>query len=287
MITLSGVSKSYTSQQHDRPALSDISLTVEPGQMVAVVGPNGAGKSTLLGLMSGILTPDTGTITGSPICSVILQKTALDPLLTIRENAMVFARVYSIAPTLRKKRLEEFAATTGLQDRLDDRVKTLSGGLARRADLLRAVMVGPELLVLDEPTAGLDRTASPEIMTLLDQFRQEHSIGIVLVTHNLEEAEPADLVLMLQNGEMVARGAPKELLDTIGSGMVFTLEAEAIDRILESPQTEVNRLGDRSVLVDTTQHERIASGLLASKVPYSVRSLTLADVYDRVMGGES
>jgi ABC-type multidrug transport system ATPase subunit len=285
MITLSGVSKSYRSQ-HGRPALSDISVHIKAGQMVAVVGPNGSGKSTLVGLISGILAPDTGTIKGSPICSVVLQQTTLDPILTVRENAMLFARVYSIDNNIREKRLKEFAMTTGLVDRLDDRVSTLSGGLARRADLLRAVMVGPDLLILDEPTAGLDRSAAPEFMALLDQIRQNHEIGIVLVTHNLEEAECADVVLILNSGELVAKGTPGELIKSVGTGMVYTVASVDINTVIESAP-DVVQLSSGAALVSPTGYERVTSKLLESNLQYSVRSLSLADVYDREIGGDA
>lgn len=280
MISLSGVSKTYGSQ-NTQPALSDISLTIEPGRMVAVVGPNGAGKSTLLGLLSGIIKPTTGEVIGAPIRSVVLQQTSLDHLLTIRENAELFARVYSVKRQLREKRIAEFAELAGLTDRLDDRVSTLSGGLARRADLLRAVMVGPELLILDEPTAGLDRSAAPEFMALLDTIRKQHNIGVVFVTHDLEEAEAADAVLVLKGGKAVAMGKPSELLSTLGSGTIFRVDQQGMPTI-----PGVRTLSKNTVLVEQANSERVSSELLSAGLPYSVRAVSLADAYDSIVGGE-
>ncbi len=280
MISLSGVSKSYGSQ-NTQPALSDILLTIEPGRMVAVVGPNGAGKSTLLGLLSGITKPTTGEVIGAPIRSVVLQQTSLDHLLTIRENAELFARVYSVERQLREKRIAEFAELVGLTDRLDDRVSTLSGGLARRADLLRAVMVGPELLILDEPTTGLDRSAAPEFMALLDTIRKQHNIGVVFVTHDLEEAEAADTVLVLKGGKAVAMGKPSELLSTLGSGTIFRVDQQDMPTI-----TGVRTLSKNTLLVEQANTERVSLELLSVGVPYSVRAVSLADAYDSIVGGE-
>lgn len=280
MISLSGVSKTYSSQ-NTQPALSDISLTIEPGRMVAVVGPNGAGKSTLLGLLSGIIKPTTGEVIGAPIRSVVLQQTSLDHLLTIRENAELFARVYSVERQVREKRIAEFAELAGLTDRLDDRVSTLSGGLARRADLLRAVMVGPQLLILDEPTAGLDRSAGPDFMALLETIRKQHNIGVVFVTHNLEEAEAADTVLVLKAGKSIAQGKPSELLSTLGSGTIFRVDQQDMTTI-----TGVRMLSKNTVLVDPANTERVSSELLSAGVSYSVRAVSLADAYDSIVGGE-
>jgi len=266
MIRLEAVTKSYPNQRHERPALSDLSLSIEPGEMIAVVGPNGAGKSTLLGLLSGVLTPTSGTVIGSPRCSVVLQRTALDHLLTVRENAILFARVYGVPAGERTERLDEVAKLTGLADRLDDRVGSLSGGLARRADLLRAMMVGPELLILDEPAAGLDRESHRAIIDTLDELRKRMGVAIVLSTHDLADAARADRVFLLREGLLVASGRPSELVERLDYTVVLETAGDSGE-----------------IRCDREEAKRHAADLLAQGVSYAVRDASLEDVYDGLM----
>ncbi len=267
MIRLEAVTKSYPNQRQQRPALSDLSLRIDSGEIIAVVGPNGAGKSTLLGLLSGVLKPTSGSVSGSPRCSVVLQRTALDHLLTVRENAVLFARVYGVPAPERGKRLDEVAKITGLTDRLDERVGSLSGGLARRADLLRAMMVGPELLILDEPAAGLDRESHRAIIDTLDELRRSMGVAIVLSTHDLADAARADRVLLLREGVLVASGAPSELVEGLGYSVVLEPAGDGGE-----------------IRCDRDEAQMHAAELLAQGVSYAVRDASLEDVYDGLMG---
>lgn len=275
MITLSGVSKKY-SKDAGRPALAEASLTFNAGEMVAVLGPNGAGKSTLLGMLSGILAPTVGTVNGSPVCSVVLQQTSLDKLLTVRENARVFAIVYGVSSKQMAIRLGEFAEALELTDRLDERVGTLSGGLARRADLLRALMVGPEMLLLDEPTAGLDRDAAPEIIAQIRSLRDQHEIAVVMVTHTMEEAEAADRVLILKDGRVVLDDTPRSLLDPMQNKIVLQTAGDLAGE---------ERLTANGYLINRERIEKLTGELIEQDESFGVRSVTIGDVYDRVLGG--
>lgn len=263
MITLSGVSKTYKGRQS--PALRDVSLSIERGEMLAVIGANGAGKSTLMGILAGILEPTAGRVMGDPVRSVVLQQPALDPLLTMRENATLFARVFGVGRDDRKSRIEAFAETTGLTDRLDDRVDTLSGGLMRRVDLLRAVMVGPELLLLDEPTAGLDRQSSPEILRLVTRFRDEHGMGVVLVTHTMDDAALGDRVLVLHAGEVLRQEHPRSLVDELGD-VVVVETADGQRRFVSKDEVRV-----------------VTAELVDQGLAFAVREPGLGDAYDRIV----
>jgi ABC-2 type transport system ATP-binding protein len=267
MIRLDRVSKTYPNQHHDRPALRDLSLEITRGEMLAVIGPNGAGKSTLLGMLSGVLSPTAGQIEGKPTCAVVLQRTALDPLLTVRENAVLFARVYGVPQTERATRLNEATTITGLAERLDARVGTLSGGLARRADLLRALMVGPELLILDEPAAGLDREAHKAIGEVLDTLRHKLEIAIVYATHDMADAARADRVILLREGEVLADESPRTLIDTLGFEVV--IERESDGDPIRCARAEAAREAGRLI----ERGERCA-----------VREASLEDVYDHLIG---
>lgn len=269
MIRLDRVSKTYPNQNDDRPALRELSLKIEAGEMISVIGPNGSGKSTLLGLLAGVVAPTSGIVEGKPVCSVVLQRTALDPLLTVRENAELFARVYSVAKADRQARLGEAAEITGLADRLSDRVGTLSGGLARRADLLRALMVGPELLILDEPAAGLDRASHRAIGDVLDAFRERLKIAVVYATHDMADAARADRVIALREGEVVAQNAPSVLIAELGYEAVIERDA-----------------GLDPIRCSRADASREASRLIEAGERCSVRQASLEDVYDTLIGAK-
>lgn len=265
MLRLDRVSKTYPGQSADRPALRELTLEIRAGETLAVIGPNGSGKSTLLGLLSGVLAPTTGSVTGRPVCAVVLQRTALDALLTVRENAVLFARVYGVPSGERGARLSEAAKLTGLTERLDHRVGRLSGGLARRADLLRALMVGPELLILDEPAAGLDRESHRAVSETLGTINERLGVAIVVATHDLTDAARADRVLLMGEGMVVAEGSPKVLIEELGAEVVI----ERAD-------------GSRS-LTSREQAAITTAELLARGEAFTVRDVSLVDVYDRTL----
>lgn len=202
-------------------ALSSFDLDIPAGSWTAILGPNGSGKSTLLRSLAGMEVPDAGSIElfGEPArrfgrtlrarLGVVFQAPSLDPLLTIRENLSLQARACAVrhAPA----RIQSLAESLGIHDRLADRVGTLSGGLARRADLARALIHRPALLLLDEPTAGLDPRARAEFWALLSTIREAEPTTIVLATHLFDEAELADRVIFIDRGRIVADGEPRAL----------------------------------------------------------------------------
>lgn len=268
MIRLEAASVVYRGAGGERAALTGVTLEIARGEAVAVIGPNGSGKSSLLGLLSGVVRATSGRVGGEPSRSVVLQRTALDPLLTVRENAVLFARVYGVPAREREARLDELARVTGLGERMDDRVGRLSGGLARRADLLRAMMTGPELLILDEPTAGLDREARAGAIGTILALREQFGVSVVLATHEMNEAERAERVFVLKEGRVIAEGAPAALLEHAGGEVVVRRgsgEAERCSRELA---------------------REIASACLASGEDFMVRGVALGDAYDRLVGGE-
>jgi len=164
------------------------------------------------------------------------------------------------------ERLDEVAKLTGLADRLDDRVGSLSGGLARRADLLRAMMVGPELLILDEPAAGLDRESHRAIIDTLDELRKRMGVAIVLSTHDLADAARADRVFLLREGLLVASGRPSELVERLDYTVVLETAGDSGE-----------------IRCDREEAKRHAADLLAQGVSYAVRDASLEDVYDGLM----
>ena len=280
MIELHNISKSYASTGRSRPAVQGVSLTIRPGEFLALVGPNGSGKSTLLGILAGTLAPDHGEIIGRPRVSVVLQTVALDPLLTIRENATIFARVFGVPGDEIDQRFESLARIATLSDRADDRVGSLSGGLARRADILRAAMTRPELLLLDEPTSGLDRTSQAAVFEMLESLRTEHRVAIVLATHLLSEAESADRVLLLRQGRIIREGSAESFVAELGFSHVLHVtagDAEAVDL----PDAVKYARGGEVFFGDSSEAIRTeADRLFEQDIPVATRAANLADVYD-------
>ena len=192
-------------------AIDGVTLAVEPGQWVAVIGRNGSGKSTLLSAIAGLIPLTGGVVSGPRAIGMVLQRTSLDKLLTIRENARFFAFLHGLSRSEADRRIEELSEASSLSDRMDERVGTLSGGLARRADLLRACVVRPEMLVLDEPTAGLDEPSRRAFLEQVRGMQHMHKPAILWATHDDTEARAADRVIVLETGRIVADGSPRDL----------------------------------------------------------------------------
>lgn len=258
-------------------ALDGLSFNIEPGEYVALLGPNGAGKSTLMRLLAGLDRPDSGEI-HSPApadLAVVFQRPSLDPLLSVRENLHLQAALYSVADTG-----AEAAARVGLTDRLDDRVATLSGGLTRRADLARALLTSPKLLLLDEPTTGLDHEARAAFLATLDDQRAANpDLAIILSTHLMDEAERATRVVMIDHGSVVADGSPAELRRQLGGDRVLRAHTDAIPT-LESHGLHALREGDRVRATGDDDALAAAAGeLAASGASFELTPPTLGDVY--------
>lgn len=202
--------------------LEGVTLDVRRGEIVALLGPNGAGKSTLSRAISGQQRVDRGTIRvlgGDPARSskvraaigLVPQKIALYEKLTARENLSVFGAIMRARRRGRRERILSLLEKVGLSERADDVVSTLSGGMRRRINIAAALMHEPDLVILDEPTVGLDAAARSGIAELLQHLRAE-GVSILLVTHDLEEAELiADRVIILAQGRVQAVGTPQEL----------------------------------------------------------------------------
>ncbi len=220
-----------------RTALDSVSLQIAPGQKVGLLGPNGSGKSTLLGLLSTRIALQEGSIKifGQPPnqmrhkIGVVFQSPALDARLTVYENLRFAARLYGIGG---HDRIEELLHQFRLRDRRHDLVKTLSGGLARRVELAKALLHKPELLLLDEPTTGLDPSARRELWELLGQLQTT----LIVTTHLASEGELCDQVHILHQGKMVASGAPEQLQQEVGQDFLTLKSRHPLD--LDAPCQE-------------------------------------------------
>ena len=204
-------------------ANDDINLTIEDGRIGVLLGPNGAGKSTTISILCGQLSKDSGTVQIKGIdnqrageqtkmlIGVVFQDSVLDKPLTVKENLKSRAALYGITGQAFEKRLQELLDILDFGDYLNRPVGKLSGGQRRRIDIARALLHRPEILILDEPTTGLDPQTRQVIWNVIEKLRIEEQMTVFLTTHYMEEAANAAYVVILDKGSIVAEGTPYEL----------------------------------------------------------------------------
>ena len=206
LIETYGLTKKYGKKS----ALNNIDLKIDRGQLVAYLGTNGAGKSTTINILTGLLKPTSGTITYAPNLKigVVFQDSVLDSNLTVKDNLYLRAKMYK---TFSKEWLKRLIDLIGIKKFLNQKYGTLSGGQRRRVDIARALIDHPDLLFLDEPTTGLDLQTRLVIWNLLQKLQKEQGLTIFLTTHYLEEAENADQMYILENGNVLAKGSVSDI----------------------------------------------------------------------------
>jgi ABC-2 type transport system ATP-binding protein len=199
-----------------RVVLDGISFDVEPGKVTLLLGPNGAGKTTLFSLIAGLLAPQRGTVTlptgGKAGLAIVFQQPALDMDLTVEQNLLYHAGLYGMSKTLAQSRLQPLLQQLNLLDRQNDKLRALNGGHRRRVEIIRALMTNPTLLLLDEPTAGLDVPTRKALVAFLHRIAQQRNIAVLWATHLTDEVEHQDDVVVLHNGKLAAMGSVQALL---------------------------------------------------------------------------
>jgi ABC-2 type transport system ATP-binding protein len=207
-----------------RRALNDVSFAVPRGHFAVLLGRNGAGKTTLFSLITRLYHARSGTIqvNGFDIrqephaalasIGIVFQQPTIDLDLSIRENLAYHGSLYGFSRKESRERLVAEVARIGLTDRLDDKVRKLSGGMRRRVEIARALMHRPSLLLLDEPTAGLDVAARRDILAHVRGLCRNDGVAVLWTTHLIEEAQSADLVIVLNEGSLVSAGPPASAL---------------------------------------------------------------------------
>jgi ABC-2 type transport system ATP-binding protein len=281
----------------DTRALDALDLIVSPGEMVGLLGPNGAGKTTTMLLLATLLKPTRGTarIFGYDVSSnrtvvrrrlgLVFQDNTVDPLLTVSENLLFAARLAGLGGRAAREAVVKGMDWAKLSDRSRKPVRQLSGGWRRILDIVRALLHEPDLLILDEPTVGLDPEHRERIWSLLEGRRRDNRTTILFSTHYLAEAEPADRVVLLSEGKVVATDSPAALQSTIGTE-VAEVEGPGAERLvmalcgLGAARTRIRT--DRGFRVGLTG-EREAALELAGTAPgilrFALRPATLEDVY--------
>ena len=277
--------------------VSGLDLDVQAGECFGLLGPNGAGKTTTLRLCLGLTYPDAGEIEllGEPVparareararVGVVPQFDNLDPDFTVAENLQVFARYFSIASIDAKlPQLLEFA---GLGGREDARITTLSGGMKRRLTLARALINDPQLLILDEPTTGLDPQARHLIWERLRRLTQEGKT-LVLTTHFMEEAERlCDRLAIMDNGRLISIGSPRQLIAEHIEPHVVEVHGNGIDAWMAKARTvapRLERVGD-TVFAYATDVAPVLGALEGQgELSYLHRPASLEDVFLKLTG---
>ena len=238
-IRLDGVSKRYGRTL----ALNEVSLKVNEQQMFALLGPNGAGKTTLMHILSTLLRPDAGNafVAGVDVMrqplqarrrlGIVFQEPSLDDRLSVRENLDLHGLVFGVPHKLRKQRIEELLALVELTDWADKIVRTLSSGMKRRLEIARTFVHDSEILLLDEPTVGLDAQTRDRIWHYIRRLQIERKITVLVTTHYIEEVENCDQVCIIDNGKVLADGAPEALKRQFGQQLLRIVPKTKADHV--------------------------------------------------------
>jgi ABC-2 type transport system ATP-binding protein len=281
-----------------RTALDNVSFDVRPAELFGLLGPNGSGKTTLFRILSTLMVPTSGRamIMGfdagrEPAAvrrqiGVVFQAQSVDEKLTAYENLWHQGHLYGLHGSALKARAMEILGRVGLAERAKELVETFSGGMARRVELAKGLLHHPSILLLDEPTTGLDPGARRDLWQYLQILRDQERVSVIVTTHLMEEAERCDRLAILNEGKLVAMGTPTELKREIG-GDVILLEptggANALAvRISARFHVEAAVLGNK-VRIELEQGHRFVTGLVEA-FPGEIQSVsvskpTLEDVF--------
>lgn len=268
-------------------ALSGLELEVASEQVFAILGPNGSGKTTLFRLAGTLVrvqqgelnvfgrsvTEDTRAVRG--LLGVVFQSPSLDPKLTVEENINCQAALYGLSGASKRDRIAEVMAQLGISDRAGTPTDELSGGLKRRVELAKGVLHRPKLLLMDEPSSGLDPAARLDLWHAVRQLQQESGVTVVLTTHLLEEADKADRIAIMHRGQVVAEGLPEELRCSLGGQIltVVTQEPQAVKEWLDERGFSTRNLGHQIQIVGPQVEAIVAP--LAQEFSGRVLSITL------------
>ncbi len=268
-------------------ALDSLSLEIMAGEIFALLGPNGSGKSTLFRLISTLARIQSGDLLvfgNSPknqlsavrnAIGIVFQSPSLDIKLTVRENIRCQAALYGLHGEALTARIEEVSRQLGIADRLGARAGTLSGGMKRRVELAKGILHRPQLLLLDEPSTGLDPAARLDLWHALEQLRNDYGVTVLLTTHLLEEADKADRIAILHQGGTVAIGAPAQLRSELGSQVlsIQTSDQAAVKAWLESRALTVQQFDNQLRVAGSDTAQVVAP--LATEFGDRIQSLTL------------
>ncbi len=298
VIQIEGLRHSYGS----RMALNGVSFDVRPGEIFALLGPNGSGKTTLFRILSTLMLPAGGRslIAGFDPArqpdevrrriGVVFQAQSVDIKLTAAENLWHQGHLYGLHGATLQERITEMLQRVGLADRAKEKVETFSGGMKRRVELAKGLMHRPSVLLLDEPTTGLDPGARRDLWQYLQELRNQERVSVIVTTHLMEEAERCDRLAILNAGEIVAMGTPTELRSQIGGDVIIleTTQPESLAMRIEGRFRIQATVLAGKIRIERREGHRFATDLVES-FPGEIESIsiskpTLEDVFIRRTG---
>jgi len=285
------IKKSYGSAE----ILPGLDLEVAEGEMFALLGPNGSGKTTLFRILTTLITPDSGTaeIAGFDVVKqpasvrehigVVFQSPSLDKKLSARENLIYGGALYGLSGHPLRERIAELSQALRLEEKLDSLVETLSGGQQRRVEIAKCLLTRPAILLLDEPSTGLDPAARMDLWALIATLRSENKMTVVFTSHLMDESQRADRVGIMAAGRLVRVGEPAALLAEAGP-LVLRISTTAPSDVVALLQRECGLVAhslEGEVRVSTADAHAIAAKLsIATEVlSTTVAKPTLEDVF--------
>ena len=296
--------RGLTKRFGDFTAVDGIDFELYQGEAFGFLGPNGAGKSSTMRMISCVSPPTGGELTilgGDPRrdgprirarLGVVPQEDTLDIELTVRENLLVYGRYFGLPRAVIRERAAQLLEFVQLTDRADDMVEPLSGGMKRRLTIARSLINDPQILILDEPTTGLDPQARHVVWDRLFRLKQR-GVTLILTTHYMDEAEQlCDRLVVMDHAKIAAEGAPRDLIARYTTPEVLELrfapdiQDEAIKKVKDLDALRIEELADRVLLYVTDGDEALAEVLRQGVQPLTslIRRSTLEDVFLRLTG---
>lgn len=287
------------------PALEGVSFDIFEGEICGFLAPNGGGKTTLFKILSTMLPFREGSISFNGVeyrqhyanvrssIGVVFQNPSVDKKLTVRENLHCQAYLYGSTPAKERTHMNKLIHLFRLETYLDQKIENLSGGYRRRVELAKCMLHAPKLLLLDEPSTGLDIVSRRDMWQYLKRLREERTVTILLTTHLIEEAEQCDRVIILNKGRLVTSGRPNSLINQIGGEILF-LKTTNTPELLALLERKWNIRGipvDGMVRVELThQNKQIIHALLSEGMDLvdsaTISKPSLADVFFRHTGNQ-
>lgn len=272
-------------------AVQDLTLSVREGELFAFLGINGAGKSTTINIMCGQLSKDSGEIIidGYNLdesldlvkneIGIVFQSSVLDASLSVYDNLESRTALYGITGTDYNKRLDELADILEFKDILNKTVRNLSGGQRRRIDIARALINKPKILILDEPTTGLDPKTRKLLWNVISNFRKNENMTIFLTTHYMEEAVESDYIVIIDNGRIISEGTPHDLKNTYTQDYItiYGVNEDEIRKL--SPNYEVVKNGYRISISNTKEATDMITKHPELFVDYEITKGRMDDVF--------
>ena len=275
----------------DLKAVQDLTLSVREGELFAFLGINGAGKSTTINIMCGQLSKDSGEIIidGYNLdksidlvkneIGIVFQSSVLDASLSVHDNLESRAALYGIIGNDFNKRLDELAEILEFKDLLKKTVRSLSGGQRRRIDIARALIHKPKILILDEPTTGLDPKTRKLLWNVISDFRNNENMTIFLTTHYMEEAVEADYIVIIDNGRKISEGTPHDLKNTYTRDYITIYGVDEKDIRKLSPNYTIVRNGYRISIPSTKEATDMITKDPEFFVDYEITKGRMDDVF--------